>query len=110
MHSVVSPNTSDEGLELQIQALGATAPRVTLADLNNTIVNTEIVKHITPSGKVLRWAVLTCQNGFAVTGRPSASVSVENDRQSIGEQFALDNARDELWALLGYELATKLKS
>ena len=101
--------TPDQALEATIVAAGANiAPRITPADIDANIVHTEIVKHITPTGKVLRWAVLTCKNGFAVTGKPSASVSVENDREAIGKEVAIANARDEMWALMGYALQSKL--
>ena len=86
----------------------STAPRVTPADLDANIVHTEIVKHITHSGQVLRWAVLTTRNGFAVTGRPSASVSPLNDNAEIGDALAIENAKNELWPLMGYELKSKL--
>ncbi len=99
---------SDQQLEQAIMDKGLTAPRVSLADLNANIVDTEIVKHATKSGKILRWAVLTCANGFAVTGKPSAAVSAENDNEEIGIQIAIENAREELWALMGYALAEKL--
>ncbi|GAB2472022.1 hypothetical protein GCM10027082_24420 [Comamonas humi] len=101
---------NDDAIEQQIQAKGLTAPRVTLADLNANIVHTEIVKHVAPSGQILRWAVLTTRSGFAVTGRPSASVSVENDNAEIGEGVAIENARQELWPLMGYELRSRLVS
>lgn len=102
------PKTTDEWLELKIQAKGLNAPRVTPADLDANIVHTEIVKHVSHSGQVLRWAVLTTRNGFAVTGRPSASVSAENDDAETGEEVAIENARNELWPLMGYELRSKL--
>ncbi len=86
----------------------STAPRITPADIDANIVDTEIVKHVSKSGQVLRWAVLTTRNGFAVTGRPSASVSPLNDDPATGEQVAIENARNELWPLMGYELRTKL--
>lgn len=98
-----------QSVEAAIVAAGATvAPRITPAGIEANITHTEIVKHVSPSGKVLRWAVLTCQNGFAVTGRPSASVSVENDRAEIGEMVAIENAKSEMWALMGYALASEL--
>lgn len=100
----------DASIESEIQAKGLTAPRVTLADLNANIVHTEIVKHISHSGQVLRWAVLTTRCGFAVTGRPSASISAENDNAEIGEKVAIDNARQQLWPLMGYALRERLTS
>ena len=95
-------------LEPAIQAKGLTAPRVTLVDLKANIVHAEIVKHVSHSGQVLRWAVLTTRSGFAVTGRPSASVCPENDDAEIGEKVAIDNATQELWPLMGYALCDQL--
>ena len=99
---------TDQSIEQEIQAKGLTAPRVTLADLNANIVHTEIVKHVSQSGQVLRWAVLTVKNGHAVHGEPSCSVSPENDNAEIGQKIAVENARRALWPLMGYELRSKL--
>ena len=98
----------EKDLEKEIQAKGLTAPRISPADLDANIADVEIVKHVTKAGKVLRWAVLTTRNGFAVAGKPSASVSVENDNAETGEKVAIANSRDELWPLMGYELQSKL--
>ncbi|RZL32868.1 MAG: hypothetical protein EOP35_19210 [Rubrivivax sp.] len=98
---------NDQQVESTSQALGLTAPRVTLDELQANIVDTEIVKHVSKSGQVLRWAILTARNGFAVTGRPSVSVSPANDKAEIGESVAIDNATNELWPLMGYALKEK---
>lgn len=98
----------EKDLEKEIQAKGLTAPRISPADLDANIADVEIVKHVTKAGKILRWAVLTTRNGFAVVGKPSASVSVGNDNAEIGEKVAIANSRDELWPLMGYELQSKL--
>lgn len=99
---------NDQTTEREVQAKGLTAPRITPADIAANIVHTEIVKHISHSGQVLRWAVLTTRNGFAVTGKPSASVSPENDNAELGERIALENATEELWPLMGYALKDRL--
>ncbi|WP_407244222.1 Gp49 family protein [Klebsiella michiganensis] len=99
---------SDKDIEQQIQTKGLAAPRITLDDFKANIVNTEIVKHVSVSGQVLRWAVLTTKNGFAVTGKPSCSASSENDDAEIGEQIAIENAENELWPLMGYALKQRL--
>ena len=99
---------TDNQIEQEIKAKGLTAPRVTPADIDANIVHTEIVKHISPSGQVLRWAVLTTRNGYAVTGRPSASASSANDNAEIGEKVAIENALQELWPLMGYALKEQL--
>lgn len=108
MNHINSPDRSDPAIEREILAKGLTAPRVKLSDLDENIVSTEIVKHLSTGGQVLRWAVLTTKNGFAVTGRPSVAVSPENDNQEIGEYVAFENARQELWPLMGYALKEKL--
>jgi hypothetical protein len=101
-------NVPSETIDQAHERLGHTAPRVTLADLERSIADIEFVKHVAKSGQVLRWAVLTLHNGFAVTGDPSASVSPENDSQELGEKFALENAKRALWPLLGILLKDRL--
>jgi hypothetical protein len=99
---------NDQTIEQEIQAKNLPAPRVSVSDLQANIAHTEIVKHVSPSGQILRWAVLTTANGFAVTGRPSASASSANDNAEIGEKIAIDNATQELWPLMGYALKQRL--
>ena len=99
---------SDKDIEQEIQAKGLTAPRVTRDDMLANIAHTEIVKHVSVTGQVLRWAIITTKNGFAVTGKPSCAVSSENDNEAIGKQIALTNAENELWPLMGYALKEKL--
>lgn len=88
--------------------LGCDAPRVSAADLEANIVHEEILKHTTHSGQILRWCILTTKNGFAVSGEPSAAVSVENDRVELGEKYARENAIRKLWVLMAYELKERL--
>lgn len=101
---------NDEAIEQEIQTKGLTAPRVTLAEFDANIADTEIVKHVSKSGQVLRWAVITTQNGFSLAGKPSCSASSANDNQEIGEKIAVENTRQELWPLMGYALKEKLAS
>lgn len=99
---------SDEAIEMLIQEKGLTAPRVTPDDVKVNIVDVEYVRHVTSSGKVLRWAVITTKNGFAVVGKPSAAVSVANDNEQVGQEVAYLNSVSELWPLMGYALADRL--
>ena len=108
MNHIQSPDTSDGAIERKIVRKGLTAPRLSPAALEAEIGDVAFVKHISKSGQVLRWAVLTTRNGFAVTGRPSASVSPENDDEEIGCKVARENAKQELWPLMGYELKQRL--
>lgn len=99
---------SDQQIEKQIQAIGLTAPRVKPEDLTANIIDTEFVTHVSKGRKVLRWAILTTRNGYAVVGNPSVSVSPENDNEQVGRQVAYENSRNELWPLMGYALSEQL--
>ena len=110
LDSLTSPRTDDQGIEQEIIAKGLTAPRVTPQDIEDNIVAVEYVKHISKGGQVLRWAVITTKNGFAVVGNPSASVSPSNDNEEIGQKVAFENSKNELWPLMGYELRSKLSA
>ena len=107
MFNVNSPLATESTTEAALAAVSK-HPRVTLQALEDNIKEVEYVTHKASSGQVLRWAVIICQNGFAVTGRPSASVSADNDRAAVGEEVAISNARAELWPLMGYALREKL--
>lgn len=97
-----------ENIEQEIITKNLTAPRVSLKDLEENIVSTEIVKHVSTSGQILRWAVLTTKNGFSLAGKPSASASSANDNAEIGEKIAVENSKNDLWGYMGYELKSRL--
>jgi len=99
---------TDEEIEKEVQAKGLTSPRVSLDELHDKIKNIEIVKFVSSTGQVLRWAVLTMENGFAVVGKHSCSVSNENDDAAIGEDIAITNSQNKVWELEGYALKQKL--
>ena len=101
---------NDQAIEQEIQAKGLTAPRVTPADIEANIASVEIVRFVSESGQVLRWAVITTQNGFSVVGKPSCAVSAANDNKEIGEKIALDNSKKEMLPLMGYALKERLAS
>ena len=99
---------TDQAIEQEIKAKGLTAPRITPTDIEANIADVEIVKHVSKTGQVLRWAVITTRNGYAVVGKPSCTVSSANDNAEIGENVAVTNSREELWPLMGYALKAKL--
>jgi hypothetical protein len=101
-------HTNDQSTEAMIQAKSLTAPRITPADLDANITDTEIVKHTSKSGQVLRWAILTTKSGYAVVGNPSVAVSPENDDADVGVKVAIENSREALWPLMGYHLKQQL--
>ena len=99
---------NDQSIEQEIQAKGLNAPRITPTDIEANIADVEIVKHVSKTGQVLRWAVITTSNGYAVVGKPSCAVSSANDNADIGEKIAVTNSREELWPLMGYALKERL--
>lgn len=115
MHNISSPDTSDTGIERQIQAKGKTAPRVTPDALKAVIVSEHYFTaaegvRILPQDSplfLLTFCVLVLKNGFTVTGE-SACASPENFDAEIGRNIARQNAENKIWPLLGYELKTKL--
>lgn len=84
------------------------APSVTQQDIESNISTIEVVTKVTASGQILRWAVINMKNGFSVTGDPSAAVSPENDDPARGEEYAIANAKREIWKLMGFALKQKL--
>lgn len=75
---------------------------VTQQEMQANIAHCDIVKHVSRGGHILRWAVLTTQNGSAVVGRPSVTVSPNKDNAAIGAVIAISNAEQELWPLMHY--------
>lgn len=99
-----TPMTDETTLEQQIQEKGLTAPRITPDMLDDEIANTQY--HVF-EGSQLTVCCLTLKNGFTVTGE-SACASPENFNAEIGQQIAFRNARDKIWAFLGFRLKDQL--
>lgn len=100
--------TTEAQTEALIQAKGLTAPRLCPQDIDDNIIHSEFVRHVSAGGQVLRWCVLTTKSGFAVTGEPSVAVSPENDDWEVGQKVAFANAKLKLWPLMGYHLKEQL--
>lgn len=129
------PGTSSETLDQQIHRLGATAPRVTPADVQAAIkschfftaaqgVSWAIEETAFAAGqgvlrrdvadlgapeelKLLTLCVLVLHNGFTIVGK-SACASPDNFRREIGERVAREDAESQIWPLLGFSLKQKL--
>lgn len=101
-----------------LSAKGATAPRVSLADMNAAIVS----EHYVNAGNAIRtlepldfdhplslltMCFLTMRNGFTVVGK-SAPASPENFDEAKGKTFAREDAIRQLWPLMGFSLRDRL--
>jgi hypothetical protein len=96
------------------------APRVTPEDIENEIQQEyyftakDGVRGRKDNGfdgpdnlQVLTFCVLELKNGYLVHGI-SACAHPKNYNREIGERIARENAVDQIWPLLGYELKTKI--
>lgn len=112
-------------LEQEIQDKGLTAPRVTPADIEASIVSEHyftamdgvygragspgIVAGVPVSSPLdlLTFCVLVLRNGFTVTGE-SACASPENFDAELGRKIARQKAVEKIWPLMGYTLREDL--
>ena len=123
----------DNSIEKEIQSKGKTAARITPADIEANIASEHYftardgrrgaLADGTYVGRekpqmddadlsalsLLTFCVLVLKNGFTVTGE-SACASPENFDAEIGRKIARQNAVNNIWPLMGYELRTKLCS
>jgi hypothetical protein len=82
----------------------AVAPRVTAQDVDEAIARESYTRL---SGSTTTVCELTLQNGFTVLGE-SACADPANFNQELGERLSHGQAKNKIWAFLGYELKTKL--
>lgn len=87
-------------IEQEIQDKGLTAPRLTPALIDSCIKYTEywVVPNTTTT-----ICAMVLNNNYVVIGK-SASVSMENFDTELGQQIAFDDARNQIWALEGYNM------
>lgn len=118
---------TDLHIEQEILARNLTAPRITPADLENTIVYESYFT--AGDGYYGRWlksslgprdadypaildqvtiCCLLLKNGTKVIGVNTGPVSPGNFDAELGRKLARSNATDQIWPMLGYELRTKL--
>ena len=95
---------SEEAIEQEIQAKGLTAPRITPADIDASILYEEYFRVANTTCTICS---LVLQNGFVVVGK-SAATSLDNFDEEIGRKVARENAREQIWELAGYLLKQKL--
>jgi hypothetical protein len=96
---------SEHAVEAELKTKGLNAPRITINDIDNTIVGEDYV--VFPNTTVTVCA-LHLRNGYVVIGK-SAAASPENFDAGIGRRIARDDARNQIWALEGYLLREKLR-
>jgi hypothetical protein len=114
----VAPRVTLEALEANIVSeVYFTAHQGARASLLDTAVDADEqpdaekladgLRHLHPSLRLLTICVLVLNNGFTVIGQ-SACASAENYQEDIGRRVARGDAIRQVWALMGYELRSKL--
>lgn len=104
---------SEQAIELEIQAKGLIAPRITPQHIDALMDSLTFKTHVFEgTTNTVAIALLPC--GFSVGFGQSACVSLANFNAEIGEKIAIANAkaaaRDKLWELEGYLLRNRLLS
>jgi hypothetical protein len=93
----------------------ATAPRVSLADIEASIGG---VFHMTgdkaigdapqmPSLALLSICIIVMRNGFTIIGK-SAPASAANFNADLGRRLAYEDAVRQIWPLMGFALRERL--
>lgn len=92
--------------EAMILNAGLTAERVLPENIVARIDSVEYCKHVTQTGKVLRWCIINMVNSFGITSPvPSCAVSIENDNETLGKRAALEGALNQIWQFEGYVMS-----
>jgi Phage protein (N4 Gp49/phage Sf6 gene 66) family len=106
---------NEQQVEQEIQAKGLNAPRITPTDLDAEIAAeytftaakaTQDCPQVPELG-LLTICVLVLKNGFTVVGK-SACASAANFNAELGAKIARNDAREQLWPLLGFRLRDSL--
>ena len=87
----------------EMERLGLTAPKVTPQMVDGSIV---IKRFHHFEGTTVTVCLLTLYNGFTVVGQ-SACAEPANFNPELGQRLAEDDARDKIWAFLGFQLCEK---
>ncbi len=114
---------NEDEIESEIQAKNLNAPRLTprliddqiIAELYYNpsgrdqvhVINAELGPLVTESLGCLTICVLVLRNGFTVVGK-SACASRANFDLELGRKIAREDARTQLWPLLGFALKNQL--
>lgn len=77
-------------------------PRVTLEALEANIASHSFDYH-----DLLVKCTIVLKNSFMVTGESACAVP-GNYKKDVGERLAYNDAKNKIWALMGYELKTKV--
>lgn len=106
--------SNEQEIESEIQAKNLNAPRLTPG-----LIDAQISAEYTGRASVLfegpyhesldclTLCILVLKNGFTVVGK-SACASPENYDAELGKKIAFEDARQQIWALEGYSLKSKL--
>lgn len=105
----------ENAIENEIQAKGLNAPRLNPAHIDAQIAAeftgraSDLFKGcpVHPALDCLTICVMVLKNGYTLVGK-SACASPENFNAEIGNKIARDDARNQIWALEGYALRSKL--
>lgn len=116
--------TTDQQIEQEIQVKGPTAPRVTPADIEANIAaehyftaaeglggscnGYKLLDKVNGTLDQVTFCVLVLRNGTKIVGINYGSVDPARHSVVDGRKYSRENAIEQIWPLLGYELRSKL--
>ena len=95
---------TEQEIEQAIIAKGLTAPRLSPDKIDSLI---KYVEYWRVPNTTTTVCAMVLQNNYVVIGK-SASVSMANFNEELGRQIAYRDAREQIWALEGYNLRNEL--
>ena len=120
--SVDQPQTKAPQMTLEATeaecAKVATAPRVSLSDIENAIdcrydiTGTDAIgpnRPTVPELDILSICILVLRNGFTIIGKAAPASAANFDRE-LGIKLAYEDAVRQVWPLMGYSLRDRLMS
>lgn len=87
-------------IELEMANKGLTGPHITKEMIDDEVVKEAFYQFPETTVTV---ACLTTRNGFTLVGQ-SACADPDNFDEEMGRRLAYEDAKDKLWALLGFRL------
>lgn len=91
-----------------IQNTTARYARVTPKDLDKAMSQAKAVKYHRFPGTSVTACCVTLANGFSLVGI-AAGANLGDFDEGIGREVAYDDAREQLWPLLGYKLKENIR-
>jgi hypothetical protein len=101
---ITQPGVNMDRQSIAERIAAGKGPKITQADIDGAIARAQYWQ---PDGTTQTVCCVQLVNGFTVVGS-SACADPANFDESLGRALAFDDARDQIWFLLGFQLREEL--